>query len=240
MQTDVNRRALRAAEDPQFREQFIREHEQLILRTASSQTHRYITKSDDEWSIALFAFWRAVDVYQEEKGDFLPFAQMLIKRSLVDYYRSQPDSLTEVPVSPQVLDGSADPEEDTEHVALAVIRNSREASDRSLREEIEAANEMLEEYGFRFYDLTDCSPKQERSRRDCAAAVRCVLGSRELLQKLQNTRRLPIQEIEKGSGVSRKTLDRHRKYLIMAILVLSGDFPQLAEYLRYIKGDDAA
>ncbi|MCR5087950.1 MAG: hypothetical protein K6C08_00370 [Oscillospiraceae bacterium] len=240
MQTDVNRLALRAAEDQQFREQFIKEHEALILRTASVQTHRYLTKSDDEWSIALYAFWRAIDVYQADRGDFLPFAQMLIKRSLVDYYRSQPDKITEVPVSPQVLDGSADPEEDTEHVTLALIRNSREASDHSLRDEILAANEMLEEYGFRFYDLTDCSPKQERSRRDCAAAVRYVLARRELLTKLRESHRLPIQEIVGGAGVSRKALDRYRKYLIMAILILSEDFPQLAEYLKYIKGDDAA
>ena len=37
------------------------------------------------------------------------------------------------------------------------------------------------------------------------------------------------------SGVSRKTLDRYRKYIIMAALVLSDDYPQIAEYLKFVK-----
>lgn len=224
-----------ATSDERKREELIRGHEQTILRTASSACHRYVNKSDDEWSIALCAFSKAVDVYTAEKGDFLPFAQMLIKRDLIDYYRSQKNTLREVIVAPHVLEGGGEPEEDPSGVYLAVVKNSQEASDRSLRDEILAANELLSDYGFRFFDLTECSPQQDKTRKECAVAIRFMLTDSTLFAALEKTRKLPIKALAVASGVSRKTLDRYRKYIIMAVLILDGDYPQLAEYLKFVK-----
>ena len=224
-----------ATSDERKREELIRGHEQMILRTASSACHRYVNKSDDEWSIALCAFSKAVDVYTAEKGDFLPFAQMLIKRDLIDYYRSQKNTLREVTVAPHVLEGGGEPEEDSSGVYLAVVKNSQEASDRSLRDETLAANELLSDYGFRFFDLTECSPQQDKTRKECAVAIRFMLTDSTLFAALEKTRKLPIKALAAVSGVSRKTLDRYRKYIIMAVLILDGDYPQLAEYLKFVK-----
>jgi len=236
MQQDVNSLALRAAKDERAREQLVQEQEQLILRTAAAVSRRYIGKSDDEWAVALCAFSRAVDVYDETKGDFLPFAQMLIRRELVDAYRKQSQHGAELTVAPHILDGTGEAEEDTEHVYLAVVRDSVEASDRSLHDEIVAANAMLSEYGFRFFDLTECSPRQEKTRQECAAAVRGLLRDPPLLVSLlRQNRKLPMTELYRLSGVSRKTLDRYRKYIIMAALILSDDYPQIAEYLKFVK-----
>jgi RNA polymerase sigma factor len=44
-----------------------------------------------------------------------------------------------------------------------------------------------------------------------------------------------MTELYRLSGVSRKTLDRYRKYIIMAALILSDDYPQIAEYLKFVK-----
>lgn len=235
MTESMNRLAMAATSDERKREELIRGHEQTILRTASSACHRYVNKSDDEWSIALCAFSKAVDVYTAEKGDFLPFAQMLIKRDLIDYYRSQKNTLREVTVAPHVLEGGGEPEEDPSGVYLAVVKNSQEASDRSLRDEILAANELLSDYGFRFFDLTECSPQQDKTRKECAVAIRFMLTDSTLFAALEKTRKLPIKALAAASGVSRKTLDRYRKYIIMAVLILDGDYPQLAEYLKFVK-----
>ena len=235
MTESMNRLAMAATSDERKREELIRGHEQTILRTASSACHRYVNKSDDEWSIALCAFSKAVDVYTAEKGDFLPFAQMLIKRDLIDYYRSQKNTLREVIVAPHVLEGGGEPEEDPSGVYLAVAKNSQEASDRSLRDEILAANELLSDYGFRFFDLTECSPQQDKTRKECAVAIRFMLTDSTLFAALEKTRKLPIKALAAASGVSRKTLDRYRKYIIMAVLILDGDYPQLAEYLKFVK-----
>lgn len=235
MTATSNQLALSAVNDERRREELIRCQEQMILRTASAACHRFVSRSDDEFSVALCAFSKAVDVYDEAKGDFLPFAQMLIKRDLIDYFRSQKNTLREVSVAPHVLEGSGEPEEDPSGAYLAVIKNSREASDHSLRDEIVAANEMLQNYGFRFFDLTECSPQQDKTRKECATAIRMMLTDSGLFSALEKSRKLPIKALCAASGVSRKTLDRYRKYIIMAVLILDGDYPQLAEYLKFVR-----
>ena len=231
----INRLAIAAASDERKREELIYSNETTILRPASSASRRFVSRSDDEWSVALCAFSKAVDVYSQERGDFLPFAQMLIKRELIDYYRSQKNTLREVSVAPHVLEGGGEPEEDPSGVYLAVIKNSLETSDHSLREEILAANELLSAYGFRFFDLTACSPQQDKTRKECAVAIRFMLTDSALFAALEKTHKLPIKALAAASGVSRKTLDRYRKYIIMAVLILDGHYPQLAEYLKYVK-----
>ncbi len=235
MTATINQLALSAARNEQRREELISSQEQTILRTASAACRRFVSRSDDEWSVALCAFSKAVDVYDEAKGDFLPFAQMLIKRELIDYFRAQKSVLREVSVAPHVLEGGGEPEEDPLGAYLAVVKISREASDHSLRDEIMAANEVLQDYGFRFFDLTECSPQQDKTRRECARAIHFMLTDSALFSSLEKSRKLPIKALATASGVSRKTLDRYRKYIIMAVLILDGDYPQLAEYLKFVK-----
>lgn len=241
MSNSVNALALAAKTDEPQREAFIQSHENLILKTASCASFRYVTKSDDEWSVALCAFSDAIDRYRPDQGSFLPFSQMLIKRALIDYHRSAARHLTEISTSPFVLEGiDEDPDEWEKSVYLAVAEQSRESADRSLQDEITAANEMLRRYGFRFFDLTDCSPQQEKTKQACAEAVRFVLSKPDLMQELKKTGKLPIRAIAAGSGVSKKLLDRCRKYIIMAILILDGDYPQLSEYLKFIRKEGTA
>ncbi len=79
MSNSVNALALAAKTDEPQREAFIQSYENLILKTASRASFRYVTKSDDEWSVALCAFSDAIDRYRPDQGSFLPFSLMLIK-----------------------------------------------------------------------------------------------------------------------------------------------------------------
>ena len=237
MSNSVNDCAVAAAVSPSLREDFIHQQEQLILKTASRVSYRYITKSDDEWSVALCAFSEAIDRYHPDRGDFIPFSRMLMKRALIDYHRSTASHLTEISTSPFVLEGLNDAEETDDldkSVYLAIVEQSQDAADKSLQEEILAVNELLQKYGFRFFDLTECSPQQEKTKQECARAIRSVLSQSDVYRKLEQKRKLPIREIAASSGVSRKTLDRYRKYIIMAALILRGDYPRIAEYLNFV------
>ena len=227
----LNTLALTAKQDEEAREKLIKSSQQTILRSASSAARRYITENDDEWSIAMYAFSKAVDAYSPEKGDFLPFAQMLIHRSPIDYYRAEATHIQEFPVAPEVLEGNGEDAE-SDAVYLAVEEQSVQADDHSLRDEILEANDLFSSFGFSFYDLTACSPKQEKTRRECILAVRYMLKPKERAEDFKRTGRLPIREIRKATGVSVKTLDRYRKYLVAVIILMSGDFPHLAEYLK--------
>jgi len=51
---------------------------------------------------------------------------------------------------------------------------------------------------------------------------------------MKTTKQLPIKIISENAKVPRKILERHRKYIITAAEILSGDYPKLAEYLSHI------
>ena len=44
-----------------------------------------------------------------------------------------------------------------------------------------------------------------------------------------------MKALSAQSKVSRKTIERHRKYIIAAVIILTGDYPILAEYMKYMK-----
>jgi RNA polymerase sigma factor len=56
-----------------------------------------------------------------------------------------------------------------------------------------------------------------------------------LLSELKSSKQLPLKIIENNCKIPRKILERHRKYIIAAIELLHGEYPNLAEYLRYIR-----
>ena len=241
MQTDLGRAVLAAKTDDSLREQLIRDYERTILRTASLTSRRFVTRSDDEWSVSLCAFSRAIDTYEEGRGAFLPYAKTLIRNDLIDHFRREARHSAEISTAPEVLAGTADDEgESARQVTWAVERASVQAADSGLTEEIAAANGLLSAYGFSFFDLTACSPRQEKTRSQCAGAVRYLLGHPALLSQMKETKRLPLSALRDGVPLPEKLLDRHRRYIIAAALILSGDFPHIAEYLKFIGKEETA
>ena len=103
------------------------------------------------------------------------------------------------------------------------------------RAEIAEMQEILGGYGFSFFDLTESSPKTEKTKRSCGTAIRTLIATAVLLAKMRLARLLPIKELSEESGVVRKILERHRKYIIAGAEILDGDFPILAGYLSYVK-----
>ena len=57
---EIDEQAVAASKNPELFNKFAAEKEFFILKTASKDLGKYITKSDDEWSIALSAFSQAV------------------------------------------------------------------------------------------------------------------------------------------------------------------------------------
>ena len=236
---NMNERAMLARTNAEKREIFIRDNEQTILKFASAACGKYITRSDDEWSVALLAFNKAIDTYSADKGDFAPYSKVVIKRALIDHYRSEKKYAAEIPVSHEALSGAGDSEENAD-VLKAVSRDSTQASrqaDRSssLKDEILEVNERLKKYGFSFRDLKDSSPKAEKTKRECAGAITYILDNKDVLDAVIADGRIPIKEITGATGVNKKLLDRYRRYIIMAVVILNGEYPLLADYLQYVR-----
>ena len=247
---DLEQEVLAAKTDEARLSDLVASQKQWILRCASETAHRYVTDSDDEWSAALLAFTEAVRAYDREKGPFKAFAAVVIRRRVLDQMRSEMRHSGETPVAPQTFEGSVD-EEQASGMDLQVQERMAEASAAAedaartdsdtaggAREEIARAQDLLRPYGFSFFDLVSSSPKAEKTKRQCAVAVRTMMDEEDLLEKLRRSRTLPMKELSIDSGVARKVLDRHRRYIIAAAELLTGDFPILSAYMDYIRKVD--
>jgi RNA polymerase sigma factor len=216
---------------------FIRQFEPFILKTASKCTGKFVYRTDDEWSVSLTAFSEAVFDYSIDKGSFLSFAGLVIKRRCADYKRSQKRKEAEFSVDPGLF-GDGEAEENTASIKNEItgrIASSDGEDQKNLCYEIDSANEAFGAYGFSFFDLTACSPKSYKTKAACAKAVRFILKNPIILEQLKASKLLPIKVIHKNTDIPRKLLENHRKYIIAAVEILAGDYPYLAEYMRFIR-----
>ena len=235
---ELEQKVLAARTDERLFNELVESHKSWMLRVAAETAHRYITDSDDEWSISLMAFSEAVQSYEADKGSFRGLAGTIIRRRVVDYLRTEGRHADELAVSPAAFEDGLD-EEEAGGVDLQVQKRMAEQPDDTAsraRVEIAELQGVLREYGFSFFDLADASPKAEKTRQSCGKAVRTMLATAVLMTQMRLKRLLPIRELSMASGVIRKILERHRKYIIASAEILDGDFPILAGYLAYIRG----
>jgi len=201
-------------DDEKALEDFIRSQEGFIIKAASRTSKHYITKSDDEWSIALSAFVEAVEKYELEKGSFMAFAELLIRRRLIDWFRINGRNNEEIHV--EDIENEPDTSRETEEIKLEIL---------SLEEDLRL-------YGISFMDLADASPKAQKTRDACRKAINWMVSNPMIINQMKESKQLPIKIIENNSGVPRKILERHRKYIIAVVEILAGDYPWLNEYVR--------
>lgn len=216
------------------REELIRSYTPFVMRVAAEVCGRYVSVGrDDESSVALLAFNEAIANYQFGRGSFLRFSEMVIRRRLVDYYRGQKKGLRETPLSELEIEdeegGVYSPAE--VGAALEQHRVQNEVADR--REEIIGYQKLLARFDITLSDLARLAPKH-RDARDSAKTVAKLIASRPAyVSHLHQYRALPLKEIEAEGGlpVSRKTLERNRKYIIALVLILTGEFEHLKGYI---------
>lgn len=233
---DMDRAAVEAARDEDSLNRFVTESRRFILRCASKACRRFITESDDEYEVALVAFCEAVKRFDPAAGSFNGFAALVIRRRLMDYFDGASRRRAEMPVGDAMTWDAEDSAQAgvMSEVRQALVRQSEDEG-RSVRDEIEAVAGILKGYGFTFFEVAEASPRTARTKGFCARAVNWMLALVERVLRMRSRRSLPVRELSSECDLSHKVVDRHRRYIIAATEILDGDFPQLAEYLRYIK-----
>lgn len=232
MFSNMGEKARKAAQTEEGRSAFITQHEKYIITCASRFTKRFITKSDDEWSIALIAFSNAMDTYDADKGNFLSYARLLIERRLTDYVRSQARFAGEQSTEPYVFEGNVDEDGENSAYQLHIVRATSTTDENPILDEIHALNEILAAYEITFMELTGCSPKAAKTKTACFTAVSYLSQNQELVRKMRDTRLFPIKNIAENTRVPRKILERHRKYIIATVEILCNDLPLLQDYIK--------
>lgn len=218
--------------DQQAREDLLRKYTPLVLRVASSVSGRYVKVGrDEEVSVGLMALNEAIDRYDLSRGaSFSGFSEMVIKRRLIDFYRRQ-GKRVEIPLSElESEDEEGNPLSNVEEAqAQQMFTAAQEAADR--KEEIMRYTRRLGEFGVSFSELVEISPKHGDARERAVEAARIVAQNTLFRQHLITKKELPLKHLETMVGVSRKTLERQRKYIIAVALLLIEDFTLLRRYI---------
>jgi RNA polymerase sigma factor len=212
--------------------EIIEAYKPFIAKNVSSVCKRYIYETDDEFSIGLIAFNEAIEKYSAEKGSsLLSFAEVIIKRRVIDYIRKQ---TKDQHVSIDLTYSSFE-----EESAGMVIVNElsleeyKKKSDEEIRkEEIIQFQTLLTSFDLSFSDLVENSPKHADARENAIKVAKILVENKELRDSLYEKKRLPIKQLEKMVNVSRKTIERNRKYIIAIALILSSDYVYLNDYLK--------
>jgi RNA polymerase sigma factor len=223
--------------DLRMRNQFITDYQPYVAKVVSRFCKRYIDPSlDDEFNIGLAAFNEAINQYSTTGGSsFLGFAETVIRRRLIDYIRKEQRHSQQVPFS------SFDVEDDELNVInpienqQALDAHVKQSGIEARKSEINDLNRSLSEFGIRFIDLVEASPSHADSRDALFKIGKLLADNAEWMHILLIKRTLPIKEILGGVQVSRKTLERNRKFIIAVALIHEGPYPFLCEYLQSSK-----
>lgn len=230
---------LRAKQDAFVREELIASHRVWILRVVGRATRRYIGERDDEFSIAVMAFDEAITSYEGDRlASFLTFAEHVIRRRLIDWQRKE--SRRPEVVWSEVAPGGEDGLSEEQLLGPASLMAHHMAEEvNARRSEIERLNDELIPYKVSFAELAEVSPKH-RDARVAAMRVAQLLANRSnLLARLQDSKGLPLRDLQEVADVSRKTLERQRKYIITLTIILVGDFPMIRSFIEWPKGGGA-
>ncbi|KAA9027606.1 RNA polymerase sigma factor SigI [Niallia endozanthoxylica] len=217
--------------DLTLQNELIETYKPFVAKTVSSVCKRYIYESDDEFSIGLIAFHEAIERYSSDKGSSLiSFAEVIIKRRVIDYIRSQAKH------NELSLGLGSQHEKDSEITSIDAELSIKEYNiqiDEQLRkEEILLFTRMLQQFNLTFQDLLEQSPKHADARKSAILVAKVVADNEELSNHLLNKKQLPIKQLESLVSVSRKTIERNRKYIIAISLILIGDFVYLKDYIK--------
>lgn len=218
--------------DTVLQNELIHSYKPFIAKAVSSVCKRYIHETDDEFSIGLIAFNEAIQKYSTDKGSsLLSFAEVLIKRRVIDYIRKQ--------TKHQNLSFDINSEDIDEENHQSAIEAELSMKDYSIkteeerrREEILQFSRILLEFDLSFKDLIEQSPKHADARKNAMEVANLIAHNEDLRSVLIDKKRLPIKQLEELVEVSRKTIERNRKYIIAMSLILIGDYLYLKDYIK--------
>jgi len=223
----------RAKKDSEAADAFIRQYLNFIKAETARFTGRVpVEGRDDELSVAMLAFYETILAYDRSRGAFLGLAAVAIRNRLIDFSRAEKRHSGTVscdePAGENFTVGDTIPDRRDAVSALADrISAQKEIGEFILR---------LADFGLTLADVSDNCPRQARTMAACMGAAAFARENPAVLEELEQTKKLPLNRLAEGSGVSRKTLERHRKYLVAVLLAYTNGYEIIRGHLRQMKG----
>lgn len=214
-------------------DELIRDYLPFIKSETSKIVDRMVVESfDDEVSIAMLGFHDAINSYSKIRGKFLTYASVVMKRRVIDFLRKENRHLKVISLDKTVseegdktlIDDIVSPDDDYNEIEI------RDAT----RKEIEILISELEEFDLSLTDVSDNSPKERGTLKAIGSAIDYCKKNPDIINDLKRTKRLSLTKISDATGVSKKTLERHRRYLVTLLLIYSNGFEIIRGHLKQV------
>lgn len=223
-----------AKTDTEAADSLIRQYMGFIRAETAKYLHRApIEGQDEELSIVLLAFYEAILGYEKNRGAFLAYASRGIRSRLIDYYRKEKRHAEVTSLHEPVSDEKSDTLkiDHLEHPENEIEKSHHRSA---TRDEIEEFGKQLLEFGISFSDVADNCPRQERTLQACRRVLTAARENPELLNELLRTKKLPIAALSDISRTDKKTMERHRKYLIAILLAFTNGYEIIRGHLYHL------
>lgn len=230
MSQDLGSRVLAARGDPVAINAIIKDYQPFIASEASKLCggRRMEYGVDDELSCAMWGFFDAVNTYEQDKSGFLHYASIVMRRKIIDYLRKENKHQGNVPIH-------SDDEDKPGLEETLAQDDGRETEERmATQEEIAELSQELAGYGITFTDLTTTRPKQQRTLSACGLVAGWATEHPQPVAEMKRSKKLPIAHICEYTGLERKTIERHRKYIIAVIIIYSNGYEIIRGHLSKV------
>ena len=175
-----------AKSDPDAADGLIRQYMGFIRAETAKFLNRPPAEGrDEEFSVAMLAFYESILGYEKGKGAFLSYSARGIRNRLIDHYRKERRHAHLSSLHEAV-------EDDAETLKIDMLEDSRNEiqalHDRSaVREEIDEFERKLLEFGISFPEVADNCPRQGRTLAACQRVLAAARRAPALLDELLGT-----------------------------------------------------
>lgn len=208
VEQNIISRVLKAQQSIDAADDLIRDYFPFIKsETAKSIGRIPVEGKDDELSIALMGFHEAIENYDQGKGAFLNFASLVIKRRIIDFLRQENQFRHHVSWENTI---KGDEMYDSKHVTGNDAFDGRE----TLKWEIGQLTADLDRLGITISDVVADCPKYDKVIAGCREVIDYLISEPEQMETLVETGKLPAKQLIENTSIKKKTLDKHRKYLV--------------------------
>ena len=188
-------------------------------------------KFEDMNSIAMTAFYEAINSYDKSKGHFLSFANLIINRRLTDELRKDYRYANK-----HIATDFEDEETRTATSAAAVEAYAQSAQQEILKLEIDQLKAELTKWDITLPQLAQQSPKHRVLREEIRRVIDAALADDDIVSTVINKRYLPVKKIAELSKAPLKKIENSRKYIVSVIIIKKGDYQYLSNYIKQSGG----
>lgn len=221
--------------DKLLKEELIHHYKPFIIKVVSKTTGRHVDlENSEEFSIGLMAFNEAIECYNESKNrNFLSFAEIVIKRRVIDYIRGNSKNNKVYPFT--YFDNDENEDKNSFEEKYLKVDASTQFSRIETKEEIELFTGKLGEFGITLKDLVESAPKHMDSKRLSIKIARVLAENRELSEKLEKKKTIPMVDLMKRIDVNHKTVERNRKFILAVYFILKSELDVLQGYVENVE-----